>query len=50
MYWKNLPDVITTDEKLLFLEELLEKNASVQAQFVSRFKRESITDLSLTKE
>ncbi len=50
MKWKDLSDIITTDEKLLFLEELLEKNESVRAQFLARFKRESKDDPSLTKE
>lgn len=49
MYWKRILDVLPTEDKVLFLEELLEKNEPVRSQFISRFKRESISDPSLTK-
>lgn len=49
MYWKQILDVLPTEDKLLFLEELLEKNESVRSQFISRFKRESFSDPLLTK-
>ncbi|MDQ3536570.1 MAG: hypothetical protein M3421_13195, partial [Bacteroidota bacterium] len=50
MYWKNLFEIIPTDEKLLFLEELLGKNEAICSQFIARFKRESTGDSSITKE
>ncbi|CAN5126183.1 hypothetical protein BH23BAC1_BH23BAC1_49490 [soil metagenome] len=50
MYWKNLFEIIQTDEKLHFLEELLEKNETIRSQFIARFKRESTEDSSITKE
>lgn len=49
MYWKQILNVLPTEEKVLFLEELLEKNESVRSQFISRFKRESLNDPALTK-
>lgn len=42
-------DVLTIEDKVLFLEELLEKNERVRSQFLSRFRRESFGDPSLTK-
>lgn len=49
MYWKRILDVLPTEDKILFLEELLEKNEQVRSQFIFRFKRESSSDPSLTK-
>jgi hypothetical protein len=49
MYWKRILDVLPIEDKMLFLEELLEKNEPVRSQFISRFKRESFSDPLLTK-
>ena len=49
MDWKRILDVLPTEDKVLFLEELLEKNEPVRSQFLSRFRRESFSDPSLTK-
>jgi hypothetical protein len=49
MDWKRILDVLTIEDKVLFLEELLEKNERVRSQFLSRFRRESFGDPSLTK-
>lgn len=49
MDWKRILDVLPTEDKELFLEELLEKNEPVRSQFLSRFRRESFSDPSLTK-
>ncbi len=50
MYWKSLMEILPTEDKVLFLEELLEKNEPVRSQFVSRFKRETSEDPFLTKD
>ena len=49
MYWKQILDVLPTEDKVLFLEELLKKNEPVRSQFISRFKRESLNDPALSK-
>lgn len=49
MYWKRILDVLPTEDKVLFLEELLKKNETVRSQFISQFKRESLNDPALSK-
>lgn len=49
MYYKHILEVLPTEDKVLFLEELLKKNEPVRSQFISRFKKESLYDPALSK-